>query len=97
MEIARVASRLKSAGIASSERVRVHFVEHHRAHLASAFFASPFDEAALGQMAPTIWSLPVGTDWAVDHNITHYTQSLEIDAYGEITPCPKNGPATVPR
>ena len=23
-------------------RARVHFVEHHRAHLASAFFASPF-------------------------------------------------------
>lgn len=27
--------------------VRVQFVEHHRSHLASAFFVSPFDDAAL--------------------------------------------------
>lgn len=26
---------------------KIHFVEHHRSHLASAFFASPFEEAAL--------------------------------------------------
>jgi len=26
---------------------KLHFVEHHRAHLASAFFASPFEKAAL--------------------------------------------------
>jgi carbamoyltransferase len=26
---------------------KIHYIEHHRAHLASAFFASPFDEAAL--------------------------------------------------
>jgi carbamoyltransferase len=26
---------------------KIHHVEHHRSHLASAFFASPFDEAAL--------------------------------------------------
>src|SRR5205085_12309346 len=41
VEIARLASRLKTAGIAISERAPIHFVEHHRAHLASAFFASP--------------------------------------------------------
>src|ERR1700744_4877603 len=28
-------------------RPKIHQVEHHRSHLASAFFASPFDEAAL--------------------------------------------------
>src|SRR4051812_26415873 len=28
-------------------RARFHAVEHHRAHAASAFFASPFDEAAV--------------------------------------------------
>lgn len=26
---------------------KIHYVEHHRAHLASAFFASPFDQSAL--------------------------------------------------
>ena len=29
-------------------RAEVHYVEHHRAHLASAFFVSGFDEAAGG-------------------------------------------------
>ncbi len=28
-------------------RARVHFVEHHHAHLASSFFASPYDQAAV--------------------------------------------------
>lgn len=28
-------------------RKKIHYVEHHRSHLASAFFASPFEEAAL--------------------------------------------------
>lgn len=28
-------------------RTKIHNIEHHRAHLASAFFASPFDEAAI--------------------------------------------------
>lgn len=32
---------------AENIRQKIHQVEHHRAHLASAFFASPFDEAAL--------------------------------------------------
>src|SRR5207249_5370275 len=47
VEIVHLASRLKTAGIALSGPERIHFVEHHRAHLASAFFASPFDEAAV--------------------------------------------------
>lgn len=33
----------------SKEKIskKIHYVEHHRAHLASAFFASPFEESAL--------------------------------------------------
>jgi carbamoyltransferase len=34
-------------GIDQSELPRIHFVEHHPAHLASAFFVSPFDDAAV--------------------------------------------------
>lgn len=43
-------------------RARFHRVEHHRAHLASAFFVSPFDRAALlstdgmGDFASTMWA-----------------------------------------
>src|SRR5437764_3402254 len=47
VEVTRLAGRLNACGIGNRGRVRVHFVEHHRAHLASAFFASPFDEAAV--------------------------------------------------
>src|ERR1035437_3705038 len=43
VQVSRVGEVLKAAGI----RGEMHFVEHHRAHLASAFFASPFEEAAV--------------------------------------------------
>src|SRR5687768_11914289 len=36
-----------SLGIAASELPRIHFVEHHPSHLASAFFVSPFEDAAI--------------------------------------------------
>jgi len=42
-------------------RAKVHHMEHHRAHMASAFFVSPFDEAAvfsidsLGDFASCMW------------------------------------------
>ena len=47
-------------------RARFHRVEHHRAHLASAFFVSPFDRAALlsadglGDFASTMWGTGEG-------------------------------------
>jgi len=34
-------------GVAESDLPRIHFVEHHPAHLASAFFVSPFRDAAI--------------------------------------------------
>ena len=36
----------QALGVPRDDLPRVHFVEHHPAHLASAFFVSPFDEAA---------------------------------------------------
>lgn len=47
---------------------RIHSVEHHRAHLASAFFVSPFDNAALlsidgfGDFISTMWAAGEGTE-----------------------------------
>jgi carbamoyltransferase len=42
-----LASRLRESAWPGGEfKGRVHAVEHHRAHLASAFFSSPFEEAA---------------------------------------------------
>ena len=49
-----------------SIRARFHRVEHHRAHLASAYFVSPFDRAAvlsadgLGDFASTMWGVGEG-------------------------------------
>jgi carbamoyltransferase len=47
-------------------RARFHRVEHHRAHLASTFFLSPFERAAalsadgLGDFASTLWGTGAG-------------------------------------
>ncbi len=55
-----------------SIRASFHRVEHHRAHLASAFFVSPFDEAALlsadglGDFASTMWGSGRGNRMHVD-------------------------------
>jgi carbamoyltransferase len=54
---------------------RMHYVEHHPAHLASAFFASGFDEAALcaidgfGDFVSTSWG--IGSAGRID--VTHRT------------------------
>jgi carbamoyltransferase len=45
-QVAGVGGRLRGLGGQRPFRGRVHHVEHHRAHLASAFYCSPFDEAA---------------------------------------------------
>jgi carbamoyltransferase len=50
----------------TSLRAKVHRMEHHHAHIASAFFVSPFDEAAvlsidsLGDFASSAWGTAKG-------------------------------------
>src|SRR5262245_50867601 len=66
VKVSRLAERLAAEGLTQAGRVRVHFVEHHRAHLASAFFASPFDEAAVisidgfGDFSSVMWGIGRG-------------------------------------
>ena len=56
-------------------RARFHRVEHHRAHLASAFFVSPFDRAALlsadglGDFASTMWGTGEGGRMCIQGSI----------------------------
>ena len=82
-----------------SIRARFHRVEHHRAHLASAFFVSPFDRAAvlsadgLGDFASTMWAagrgnrLDVLGTIAFPHSLGLYysavTQYLGFLKYGD--------------
>jgi carbamoyltransferase len=64
-----VASALAKALGVGREAIapKLHWVEHHPAHLASAFFASPFDEAAVcaidgfGDFVSTSWAVGRGT------------------------------------
>ena len=48
------------------DKAHTHHVEHHRAHLASAFFCSPFEEAAVvsidgfGDFSSVMWGIGRG-------------------------------------
>ncbi len=77
----------------------VKFVEHHRAHLASTFFVSPFEQAALlsvdglGDFASAMWGVGRGNridvhgEVTFPHSLGFYytaiTQYLGFHAYGD--------------
>jgi carbamoyltransferase len=93
-----VGAELQQA-LAAPMRAQVHAVEHHRAHLASAFFCSPFEDAALlsldgfGDFVSTMWGRGRGTSLEVlgqigwPHSIgilyTAITQWLGFPKYGD--------------
>lgn len=76
-----------------------HHVEHHRAHMASAFFVSPYDEAAvisvdgMGDFVSTMWGVGKGNEIKVlgqvefPHSLglfyTALTQWLGFPKYGD--------------
>lgn len=80
-------------------RAQVHRVEHHRAHMASSFFVSPFERAALlsidgfGDFVSTMWGRGCGNkieaeDWVeFPHSMgilyTAITQYLGFPKYGD--------------
>ncbi|HYX30373.1 MAG TPA: carbamoyltransferase C-terminal domain-containing protein [Pyrinomonadaceae bacterium] len=64
-------------------KARVHHIEHHRAHLASAFYVSPFSRAALlsldgfGDFVSTMWGIGEGNSIRVLGQV-EYPHSLGI-------------------
>jgi carbamoyltransferase len=60
-----------------------HNIEHHLAHLSSAFHVSPFDEAAVvsvdgfGDFASAAWGVGRGTEISIDGRV-HFPHSLGI-------------------
>ena len=60
-----------------------HFVKHHHSHAATAFFLSPFDEAAVltvdgvGEMATAAWGRGSGTSVRIDREL-RYPHSLGL-------------------
>ena len=90
----------KEFGISPKQiTAKIHFVEHHRAHIASAFFVSPFDHAALlsidgfGDFTSTMIGFGLGTnikilDYVIyPHSLgvfyTAFTQWLGFEKYGD--------------
>ena len=92
---------LNDAGFCTDNKVsaRFHNIEHHKAHLASAFFVSPFEHAALlsldgfGDFISTMWGVGKGNRLDVLGNVeyphstgivyTATTQFLGFPHYGD--------------
>jgi carbamoyltransferase len=97
--VLQIQSDLVAAGVAGVKDATLHFVEHHRAHLASAFFCSPFEDAAVvsvdgfGDFSSVMWG--VGRANQIDlkgavrfpHSLglfyTAFTQFLGFPNYGD--------------
>lgn len=94
-----IASLLHVAFPDQNLRAELHFIDHHRAHLASAFYASPFSRAAVlsvdgfGDFASTAWGLGDGCGLHLDGQVyfphslgvfyTAITQYLGFPQYGD--------------
>ncbi|MBF6559000.1 MAG: carbamoyltransferase [Candidatus Binataceae bacterium] len=96
---ARIAEAAARPLAVAAEGLEIHRVEHHQAHLASSFFVSPYDQAALysidgmGDFASAAWGVgrgpriePLGAV-AFPHSIgifyTALTQYLGFPNYGD--------------
>ncbi|HXK60874.1 MAG TPA: carbamoyltransferase C-terminal domain-containing protein [Acidobacteriota bacterium] len=82
-----LASRFKGAGL--SARYRWHFIPHHLAHGASAFFPSPFEEAAIltidgrGEKATTTYARGSAASLQIFKEV-HFPHSLGL-LYEKVT------------
>ena len=92
--------RLVESGVDTDEvKAKIRFIEHHRSHLGSAFFPSPFDEAAIlsidgsGDFTTTMLGRGKGTRIEVIESMdfpasvglfyTAFTQYLGFPHYGD--------------
>ena len=78
-----VAEELAVAFPQSAFRGRIQRVEHHLAHLASAFLVSPFEDAAIasidgfGDFSSAAWGVGLGSKMRVDARV-HFPHSLGV-------------------
>ena len=78
-----IASQLHYAFPDEDLRAAIHFINHHRAHLASAFYASPYNRAAVlsvdgfGDFASTAWGMGDGCSLHLDGEV-HFPHSLGV-------------------
>ena len=98
VKVTRLAPALADAGIPHTGKVQLHHVEHHRAHLASAFFSSPFEEAAVvsidgfGDFSSVMWAVGQGNHFDVKGAV-HFPHSLGLfyTAFTQLLGFPKYG------
>jgi carbamoyltransferase len=99
VKITRLADALEPFNSLHAEKVRLHQVEHHRTHLASAFFPSPFDESAVlsidgfGDFTSLMWAVGSGNHLEIRGSVTYphslglfysaFTQLLGFRKYGD--------------
>lgn len=94
LQNARTVSNLRrplaeALGLSVDRLPRVHYIEHHRAHLASAFFVSPFSEAAccaidgFGDFVSTSWGVGRGAQLKIQDRV-YFPHSLGV-VYSAIT------------
>lgn len=97
--VAQLPALFEKNGMQTTAGVRFHNVEHHRAHLASAFFCSPFEEAAVlsvdgfGDFSSVMWGIGRGNQMEIlgsvrfPHSLgifyTAFTQYLGFPKYGD--------------
>ncbi len=92
-------SKLKELFDELNFNAQVHFIEHHKAHMASAFYASPFKSSAVlsvdgfGDFASTAWGYGINNTLGIDEQVifphslgifyTAITQYLGFPNYGD--------------
>jgi carbamoyltransferase len=97
LRLSKVVAELAASGICPPD-TPIAFVEHHRAHLASAFFCSPFDEAAVvsidgfGDFSSVMWGTGTGSNLEVSGSV-HFPHSLGLfyTAFTQFLGFPKYG------
>jgi len=82
----------------ASLKARVHRMEHHQAHMASAFFVSPFEDAAvfsidsLGDFASCMWGSGNGSRMAIDGAVSFpHSLGMYYSAISQYLGFPKFG------
>ncbi len=97
-QVSRIRSLLDAHGVIA-RTTKLHFVEHHRAHLASAFFCSPFEESAVlsidafGDFSSLMWGAGAGNRIDVKGSVrfphslgmfySAFTQFLGFPGFGD--------------
>lgn len=93
--VSHVGEDLQKAGIRFGT---LHHVEHHRAHLASAFFCSPFEEAAVisidgfGDFSSVMWGVGRGNQIEIKGSVQFpHSLGLFYTAFTQFLGFPKHG------